>query len=166
MTATHSHAIPPGYRNALAKAGGDPSGYPTWQAGEPGLDRIPVLSISTPGISVAGTGQQARSLCREANDYLADLLNKHRLRLDFFGALPDWRDVNGTLEEIYFIYSIQKRAVGVGLYTSYGDLPVWRRHVQANMGQTGKLRRLGLHAPRSHGRGALSHRRIPPPTHH
>lgn len=141
LTDTHIHAIPPGYKNALAEAGGDPSGYPTPDWSEEGtLESLDwtgsaraVLSVSTPGIPIAGTSQQARNLCRETNNYLADLVNKHPLRLDFFGALPDWRDVNGTLEEIDYIYSIQKQAVGVGLYTSYGDLlpgdamfkPIW-----------------------------------------
>lgn len=127
---THIHALPPGYKNAVAEAGGDPSGFPTPDWSEEGTLRSlyltgsarAVLSVSTPGIPIAGTGQQARDLCRETNEYFADLVNKHPLRLDFFAALPDWRDVNGTLEEIEYIYSTQKEAVGVTLNTSYGDL--------------------------------------------
>ncbi|OJJ79816.1 amidohydrolase family protein [Aspergillus glaucus CBS 516.65] len=141
LTDTHIHALPPGYKNAVADAGGDPSGFHTPDWSEEGtLESLnltgsarAVLSVSTPGIPIAGTGQQARDLCRETNDYLAELVNKHPLHLDFFAVLPDWRDVNGTLEEIDYIYSTQKQAVGVTLYTSYGDLlpgdamfkPIW-----------------------------------------
>lgn len=141
LTDTHIHALPPGYKNAVADAGSDPSGFHTPDWSEEGtLESLnltgsarAVLSVSTPGIPIAGTGQQARDLCRETNDYLAELVNKHPLRLDFFAVLPDWRDVNGTLEEIDYSYSTQKQAVGVTLYTSYGDLlpgdamfkPIW-----------------------------------------
>ena len=143
LTDTHIHAIPPGYAAALADAGGDPSGFPTPEWSLNGtfesLDTTGsargVLSISTPGIPVAGTGQQARKLCRETNNYLANLVVEHPQRLDFFGALPDWRDVDGTLSEIDYLFKTQKKAVGVGFYTSYGDLlpgdpmfkPIWDR---------------------------------------
>lgn len=129
LTDTHIHAIPAGYAAALADAGGDPSGYATPEWSLNGTfeslaqtdSARAVLSISTPGIPIAGTGQQARKLCRETNNYLANLVVEHPQRLDFFGALPDWRDVNGTLEEIDYLFHTQKTAVGVGFYTSYGE---------------------------------------------
>lgn len=129
LTNTHIHAIPPGYAAALKKAGGDPSGFPTPEWSLNGTfnnlattdSARAVLSISTPGIPIAGTGQKARDLCRDTNRYLADLVKEHPQRLDFFGALPDWRDVDGTIDEIEFLFSTQKVAVGVDFYTSYGD---------------------------------------------
>lgn len=129
LTDTHIHAIPSDYAAALAEAGGDPSGYPTPDWSLNGTfeslsltnSARAVLSISTPGIPIAGTDQKARKLCRDTNRYLAELVKKHPKRLDFFGALPDWWDINGTLEEIDFLYSTQKVAVGVGFYTLYGD---------------------------------------------
>jgi len=143
LTDTHIHAIPPIYAAALQNAGGDPSGFPTpnWTVqGTFGSLKTTgsakaVLSISAPGIPVLGRGESARELCRKTNIYLAELADKHPHRLDFFGALPDWRDVNGTLHEIDFLYSTQKTAVGVGIYTAYGDHlpgdplfePIWDR---------------------------------------
>lgn len=129
LTDTHIHAVPPIYADALKKAGGDPSGFPTpnWSVQgtfeslkTTGSARA-VLSVSAPGIPILGTGESARELCRKTNVYLANLAKKYPHKLEFFGALPDWRDVNGTLNEIDFLYSTQKTAVGVGIYTAYGD---------------------------------------------
>lgn len=127
---THIHAIPPAYANALAASGGDPSGYPTpdWSI-EDTVESLAivgsshgVLSISTPGVPIAGTGQSARDLCRELNTYLANLTTSYPETISFFGALPDWRDVDGTVAEIDFLFSTQKQAVGIGFYSSYGEL--------------------------------------------
>lgn len=49
--------------------------------------------------------------------------------------LPDWRDVNGTLAEIDYLYGEQKLSSGVTVYTTYdgnllGDLafkPIWAK---------------------------------------
>lgn len=143
LTDTHIHAIPPDYAAALQEAGGDPSGFPTpdWsvQGTFNSLDTThstrAVLSISAPGIPIVGTGESARDLCRKTNIYLGTMVDSYPQKLEFFGALPDWRDVNGTLNEIDFLYSTQKTAVGVGIYTSYGDFlpgnpifePIWNR---------------------------------------
>lgn len=59
LTNTHIHALPPGYKNAVAEAGGDPSGFPTPNWSEKGtLESLDltgsaqaVLSVSTPGNS-------------------------------------------------------------------------------------------------------------------
>lgn len=143
LTDTHIHAIPPDYAAAIQTAGGDPSGYatPSWSV-QGTFDSLEttgstkaVLSVSAPGIPIAGTGESARELCRKMNIYLANLVDEYPQQLDFFGALPDWRDVNGTLDEIDFLYSTQKTAVGVGMYTAYGDFlpgnpifePIWNR---------------------------------------
>lgn len=55
--------------------------------------------------------------------------------LGFFGALPDWRDVQGTLSEIDYLYTCQKICHGVAVSSSYGDkllgdpefAPIWDR---------------------------------------
>lgn len=41
-------------------------------------------------------------------------------RFGFFGTLPDFQDINGTLAELDYLFSYQKRAVGVVVYTTYG----------------------------------------------
>lgn len=84
---------------------------------------------------IAGTGQEARALARTLNQYLGDLSNdsEYGSRLGFFGVLPDWQDVNGTLAEIDYLFREQKLCSGVTVYTSYGgkllgDLaftPIW-----------------------------------------
>ncbi|CAI7647147.1 unnamed protein product [Penicillium manginii] len=108
-----SQTVPPSYATALQKAGGGPSGFatPNWTVQgtfeslkTTGSARA-ILSISAPGTPILGTGESARELCRKTNIYLASLADKYPHKLDFFGTLPDWRDVNGTLDEIKFLYS-------------------------------------------------------------
>lgn len=143
LTDTHIHALPPAYKAALAQAGGDPSGYPTPEWSINGtlqsMDSVnsakAVLSVSTPGVPIAGIGSEARKLCREINHFLQGVVSQEHERLEFFGALPDWRDLNGTLSEIDFLFLEQKAAVGVAFYTQYGDYlpgdpifwPIWKR---------------------------------------
>lgn len=96
-----------------------------------------IMSVSAPGVQIAGTGQAARDLARTCNKYLATTATKsaYGKRLGFFGVLPDWRDVNGTLAEIDFLYSTQKLCNGVTVFITYGDmllgnplfLPIWQK---------------------------------------
>lgn len=61
--------------------------------------------------------------------------SKYKGRLGFFGALPDFRDVNGTLKELEFLYEKQKLCNGVTVFTSYGGKllgdpeykPIWTK---------------------------------------
>lgn len=82
------------------------------------------MSVSAPGVQIAGGGQAARDLARTCNKYLATTATKsaYGKRLGLFGVLPDWRDVNGTLAEIDFLYSTQKLCNGVTVFTTYGDM--------------------------------------------
>lgn len=60
---------------------------------------------------------------------------KYSDRLGFFGVLPDLQDVDGTVEELDYLYKEQKLCNGVTIYTSYGGkllsdplfTPVWER---------------------------------------
>ncbi|KAL2835456.1 hypothetical protein BJY01DRAFT_238830 [Aspergillus pseudoustus] len=143
LTDTHIHVLPPCYISAVAEAGGDPSGFPTpeWSLGgtlrsmkSVGSQKA-VLSLSTPGVPIVGTGEKGRTLCRSVNDYLANITQEAPTDIEFFGALPDWRDIDGTLAEIDYIFKTQKAAVGVGMYTAYGNLlpgdptfdPIWEK---------------------------------------
>lgn len=93
------------------------------------------MSVSSPGVPIAGTGEDARQLARVLNNQLANYTQQRYVknRLGFFGALPDFRDVNGTVSEIEYLFKAQKRAAGVVVYTSYGDklpghpdfIPIW-----------------------------------------
>lgn len=96
-----------------------------------------ILSLSTPGIPIVGTGEQGRSLSRTLNSYFGNVTTgeKFKTRLGFFGVLPDWQDVNGTISEIDFLYRDQKLCNGVTVYTSYGNRllgdplfsPIWAK---------------------------------------
>ncbi|KAK4176848.1 hypothetical protein QBC36DRAFT_378172 [Triangularia setosa] len=141
----HAHALPPMFLAAIEAAGGDPSGFPSpdWspQAAVNSLNlsgaSLGILSISAPGVSIAGTGQAARNLARALNAQLASYATSSETssRLSFFGALPDWQDVNGTLAELDFLFSQQKLCKGVTVFTSYGSYlpsdplfkPIWDR---------------------------------------
>lgn len=69
------------------------------------------------------------------NDYFGNVTTEPESvkRLGFFGVLPDWRDVNGTLAELDYLYLTQKLCNGVTAYTTYGDMllgdplfaPIW-----------------------------------------
>jgi 6-methylsalicylate decarboxylase len=85
-----------------------------------------------------GPSQAARDLARALNIELGSYAQRNSSsahRLDFFGTLPDWQDVNGTLREIDFLYKQQRRCQGVIVYTSYGGKllgdtayrPIWQK---------------------------------------
>ncbi|KAM0809031.1 putative Amidohydrolase-related domain-containing protein [Seiridium cardinale] len=140
---THFHVLPPAYIAAVNAAGGDPSGFstPSWspEAAIASMDKFgtasSILSVSTPGVPIAGTGQAARRLARELNQNLGNYTMRasYQGRFGFFGVLPDWRDINGTLAEIEYLYMRQKLCAGVTIYTAYGDMlpgnasfrPIW-----------------------------------------
>ncbi|KAJ4183029.1 hypothetical protein NW759_017101 [Fusarium solani] len=142
---THFHALPPAYLKALSAAGGDPSGYPTpeWSldAAMKSMDMIEtslgILSVSSPGVSIAGTGEAARQLARTLNEDLGTYVAKSsfKSKIGFFGALPDFQDVNGTLAEIEYLYGEQRMCNGVIVFTSYGGkllghadfAPIWAK---------------------------------------
>lgn len=93
--------------------------------------------MSSPGVPVAGTGQTARDLARTLNKELGALSSNstYARRIGFFGVLPDFQDVTGTVAEIEYIFGQQKLAVGVTIYTSYGGkllghpefAPIWAK---------------------------------------
>lgn len=79
--------------------------------------------MSAPGVPITGAGEEGRKLARELNLYLGDLASRTEGpfagKFGFFGVLPDWDDVEGTLAEIDFLYSEQKLCSGVSIFTTY-----------------------------------------------
>jgi 6-methylsalicylate decarboxylase len=75
-------------------------------------------SISTPGIWF-GQDEDARSLARECNDYMAQMTRDHPGRFGFFAAIP-LPDRDGSLREIEHAYDTLK-CDGIGILTSYRD---------------------------------------------
>ncbi|CAN8102228.1 unnamed protein product [Discula destructiva] len=132
----HFHALPPAYKAAVATHGGDPSGFPEpeWspeaaiESMEAVGSSLGILSITAPGVPITGVGEEGRKLARELNVYMEDLSSQtdgpFAGKFAFFGALPDFNDVEGTVAEIDFLFTEQKSASGVGIYSNYrGKLP-------------------------------------------
>ncbi|KAL2136763.1 hypothetical protein VTI74DRAFT_1804 [Chaetomium olivicolor] len=120
---THFHALPPAYQSAVAAAGGDPSraSFPDWSPEDAikslnlAETSLGILSVYAPGVSIAGTGDEARALACTLNQNLSNYSTdaKYRGRLGFLGVLPDWRDVDGTLTELGYLYKERKLCAGV-----------------------------------------------------
>ncbi|KAI7879962.1 hypothetical protein K492DRAFT_188183 [Lichtheimia hyalospora FSU 10163] len=137
---THIHIITKSYQAALDAAGGDPSGYPmpTWSEASclEFMDSVQtqraILSVTAPGPSIAGNGLQGRALARQINAEVAMIVQQYPERMSWFASTPDWTDVQGTLDELDYIFNHTK-AVGVVVMTSYGKRllgdplfkPVW-----------------------------------------
>ncbi|GAM40133.1 hypothetical protein TCE0_034r12242 [Talaromyces pinophilus] len=107
---THSHFLPPDYRNTLENNGhahpdGMP-GIPEWSV-ETHLEMMKsvnvtksYLSISSPGTHlIAGDNKLTRKLTRYVNDYASELKKKYPDHFGFFATLA-LGDVMGSLEEI------------------------------------------------------------------
>ncbi|MFC0112046.1 amidohydrolase family protein [Kibdelosporangium aridum] len=119
----HHHAIPPGYRKALAADPIPGVDYPSGWSPESSLEVMDangiaaaILSITAPGVHFAGPEHTPR-LASEVNDYFAEVIQQYPTRFGAFAVLP-LPDVDAARKEL-------SRAVdtvgldGVGLLTSY-----------------------------------------------
>ncbi len=102
---THTHVVPPFYRDWLGSKGIDAGGLPIpeWSAesalammGRNGI-ATSILSVSTPGVE-PGEKQEAQDMARRLNDYAAGIVADHPGRFGFFATvtLPD---VQGSVIE-------------------------------------------------------------------
>jgi len=120
----HHHLSPPTYI-AASNAGnfGDPL-MKNWTPAKSleDMDKagvaVAMLSVTTPALNFA-SGDAARKLARECNDYAARLIADHPGRFGSFAMVP-LTDVEGSLQEITYALDTLK-ADGIGLMTSYGD---------------------------------------------
>jgi len=120
----HHHLSPPTYIAASnASNFGDPL-MKNWTPEKSLADMdkagvaVAMLSVTTPALNFT-SGEPARKLARECNDYAAKLVADHRGRFGSFAMIP-LTDVDGSLQEIAYALDTLK-ADGVGLMTSYGD---------------------------------------------
>jgi 6-methylsalicylate decarboxylase len=126
---THIHFIPPSFASALQAAKTDPyTGYPVPQFSIPELFaalkeldvQTAVLSVTTPGPPIAGSGPEGRELARKCNDEGMELVRQGEGRFKFFGSTPCWTDVQGTIDEIEYCL-VTLKCPGIVCLSSYGD---------------------------------------------
>ena len=120
----HHHLSPPTY---IAASNAGNFGEPPMKSWTPektvaDMDKagvaIAILSVTTPALNFT-SGEPARKLARECNDYAAKLVADHRGRFGSFAIIP-LTDTDGSLKEIAYALDTLK-ADGIGLLTSYGD---------------------------------------------
>jgi predicted TIM-barrel fold metal-dependent hydrolase len=120
----HHHLSPPTY---IAASNASHFGDPLMKNWTPeksleDMDRagveVAILSVTAPGLGFA-SGEAARKLARECNDYAARLVADHHGRFGSFAMIP-LTDIDGSLQEIAYALDTLK-ADGIGLLTSYGD---------------------------------------------
>jgi predicted TIM-barrel fold metal-dependent hydrolase len=79
---------------------------------------VAMLSVTTPAVNYT-SGEAARKMARECNDYAAKMVADHPGRYGIFAMIP-LADTEGSLKEIAYAFDTLK-ADGIGLMTSYGD---------------------------------------------
>jgi predicted TIM-barrel fold metal-dependent hydrolase len=112
----HAHYQPPAIRNLNL-----PGPMNAWDLQKQiedmdvaGVTRA-MLSVTTPG--VPATGELARRIARESNEYAAKLAADHGHRFGSFTCVP-MDDMDAALKEVAYGFDVLK-AQGVGLFTSY-----------------------------------------------
>lgn len=122
---THHHAVPPFYRDWLAKKGVDAGGMPipkwTPEASKRHLKltgvRTAILSISTPQVT-PGSRTDALAVARDLNEYLYSLVAADPATFGYVATLP-LPDLEASLAELNRAYD-RLAADGVCLLANYG----------------------------------------------
>jgi predicted TIM-barrel fold metal-dependent hydrolase len=120
----HHHLSPPTYIAASNAGNFGESPMKKWTPEKSLQDMdqagvaVAILSVTTPGVNFT-SGEAARKLARECNDYAARLAADHPGRFGSFAMIP-LTDIDGSLHEIAYALDTLK-ADGIGLMTSYGD---------------------------------------------
>jgi 6-methylsalicylate decarboxylase len=120
----HHHLSPPSYIQAVVEnhLGSPPQVKWTPEKSLADMDaagiQVSMLSVTQPGVNFT-SGETARKLCRESNEYAAKLISDHPGRFGSFAMIP-LTDTEGSLKEIEYALDTLK-ADGIGLLTSYHD---------------------------------------------
>jgi predicted TIM-barrel fold metal-dependent hydrolase len=120
----HHHLSPPSYvAAAVANKFGDGL-MRNWTVEKSLADMdqggvaVAMLSVTQPGVNFT-SGEEARKLVRECNEYAAKLISEHPGRFGGFAMLP-LTDIDGSLKEISYALDTLKLD-GIGLLTNYHD---------------------------------------------
>ena len=120
----HHHLSPPSYiAESIAKNFGEPL-MRKWRPENSLADMdaagvaVAMLSVTAPGVSYT-SGEAARKMARECNEYAAKLIADHPGRFGSFAILP-LTDPEGSLNEIAYALDTLKLD-GIGLLTNYHD---------------------------------------------
>jgi 6-methylsalicylate decarboxylase len=120
----HHHLTPPTYAQAaIANHFGDGL-MRNWTPEKSLADMdqagiaVSMLSVTQPGVNFT-SGEAARKLCRESNEYAAKLIADHPGRFGGWAMLP-LSDTEGSLKEIEYALGTLKLD-GIGLMTNYRD---------------------------------------------
>ncbi|PKX97728.1 amidohydrolase family protein [Aspergillus novofumigatus IBT 16806] len=141
----HHHLIPPRFRELwfanIEKARG--LQLPTWSA-EGTLEALDECGISTAVISMGHPVhpyvddiQQVAPICREINEYTANVRDAHPDRIGFFATLPPMDQTDACIEEMRYSLD-QLQADGLVIFSSYAGRylghptfrPVWEEFNQ------------------------------------
>jgi predicted TIM-barrel fold metal-dependent hydrolase len=120
----HHHLSPPAFISAVSASGFRDPLMTNWTPEKSLADmdkagvEVAMLSVTTPALSTT-SGEAARKLARECNEYAAKLRADHPGRFGNFAMIP-LTDTDGSLQEIAYALDTLK-ADGIGLMTSYGD---------------------------------------------
>jgi len=120
----HHHLTPPTYiQAAISNHFGD-GAQRNWTVEKSLADMdqagvaVSMLSVTQPGVNFT-SGEAARKLTRECNEYAAKLISDHPGRFGSFAMLP-LTDIDGSLQEITYALDTLKLD-GIGLLTNYHD---------------------------------------------
>jgi predicted TIM-barrel fold metal-dependent hydrolase len=135
----HRHVSPPGYQDRIKAV--YPKPFPgvlaSWTP-ESCLADMDASGIETGILSMParpgmyfGDLAATRKLCRDSNEYMAELRRQHPGRFGMFAALP-LPDVDGSVAEMIYALDVLK-AEGIGMWSSYGTkylgdpsfAPIW-----------------------------------------
>ena len=120
----HHHLSPPTFISAVSASGFRDPLMINWTPEKSLADmdkagvEVAMLSVTTPALGIT-SGEAARKLARECNEYAAKLRADHPGRFGNFAMIP-LTDTDGSLQEIAYALDTLK-ADGIGLMTSYGD---------------------------------------------
>jgi 6-methylsalicylate decarboxylase len=82
--------------------------------------RTAILSLTAPGIEVAGSFKAQRALARKVNEEAASMRDNHPESIGFFATVPSPLDMEGALAELAYALD-ELNADGVTLLSRYGD---------------------------------------------